>query len=316
MKTDIDERIRQSKSQIRRKQKLTSMLRAAESQLISAEGHQERFKETLAKEQADVKALEGLSFTGIFHYLAGNRDQKLAIEQQQFLAAKVLLEESGEEIARLREEIGNLQEQLVQYQQAETQYEALLAEKERMLASSHSRSSANLSEISQRLDSLADDERELEEAITAGRRAQDSLEQVQATLRSAGNWGTFDMFGGGMMASMIKHSKLDEARDRVRYTQQLLHKFERELADANQRLQVSLEIEGFSRFADMFFDGIIADWAVQSKIEQSQEACSQSISIVQSVVRQCQNRLLSVQREADELKKQRVSLIESTELGG
>ena len=49
--------------------------------------------------------------------------------------------------------------------------------------------------------------------------------------------------------------------------QRHLRSFQKELADADERLGVSLDIGGFATFADYFFDGLIADWIMQSKIE-------------------------------------------------
>ena len=40
-------------------------------------------------------------------------------------------------------------------------------------------------------------QREIDEAIRAGQRARSSLLQAKDCLKSAGNWGLLDMFGGG-----------------------------------------------------------------------------------------------------------------------
>ncbi|TWU47299.1 hypothetical protein Poly51_50990 [Rubripirellula tenax] len=69
-----------------------------------------------------------------------------------------------------------------------------------------------------------------------------------------------------MLTTMAKHSKMDAAKSQARISQRKLMQFEEELADADERLHVSLQIDGFSKFADYFFDGLIADWIVQSKI--------------------------------------------------
>lgn len=39
--------------------------------------------------------------------------------------------------------------------------------------------------------------REIDEAIRAGQQARSSLLQAKDCLKSAGNWGLLDMFGGG-----------------------------------------------------------------------------------------------------------------------
>lgn len=54
--------------------------------------------------------------------------------------------------------------------------------------------------------------REMKEAMDAGERALSSLRSAQEKLNSAGNWGLFDMFGGGLFSTMIKRSKMDDAQ--------------------------------------------------------------------------------------------------------
>lgn len=49
--------------------------------------------------------------------------------------------------------------------------------------------------------------KEIKEAKEAGNRALTSLHSAQDMLKSAGNWGLLDMFGGGLISGMAKHSK-------------------------------------------------------------------------------------------------------------
>ena len=47
-----------------------------------------------------------------------------------------------------------------------------------------------------------DFEKERNEAIAAGERALTSLRAAREELRSAGNWGLVDLFGGGMISGL------------------------------------------------------------------------------------------------------------------
>ena len=62
-----------------------------------------------------------------------------------------------------------------------------------------------------------DFEKERNEAIAAGERALTSLRAAREELRSAGNWGLVDLFGGGMISGLVKHSKMGNAQ---RYMEQ------------------------------------------------------------------------------------------------
>lgn len=50
--------------------------------------------------------------------------------------------------------------------------------------------------------------KEREEAIRAGKRAKKSLEQALDALDSASGWGILDIFGGGLISTLAKHSKI------------------------------------------------------------------------------------------------------------
>ena len=63
-------------------------------------------------------------------------------------------------------------------------------------------------------------------------------------------------------------------------------------------------------FADFFFDGLIADWVVQSKIQQASAVCSKSTSQVSSAVSACQGRLTETKQETEKVGEQRQEFIE------
>jgi hypothetical protein len=128
-----------------------------------------------------------------------------------------------------------------------------------------------LCSLEQRRGAIARQIKELDEAISAGYAAQSQAEVVLGKLDSAENWGTWDMLGGGFLADMAKHSKLDEAQDGAEELQLLLSRFHTELADVAVNPDFGpVNVDGFLRFADFFFDGFFVDWSVQSRINDSQ----------------------------------------------
>ena len=73
-----------------------------------------------------------------------------------------------------------------------------------------------------------DIEKEKREAIEAGRRALNSLNAAKENLNSAKNWGLVDMFGGGFFSTMLKHSKMDQAKQNMEQAKYDLRNFSRE----------------------------------------------------------------------------------------
>ena len=74
--------------------------------------------------------------------------------------------------------------------------------------------------------------------------------------------------GGGLIADLAKHSRLDDAQASVEYLQSQLRAFRTELADVTISADFQVNIDGFLRVADYVFDGIFADWAVLDRINQ------------------------------------------------
>lgn len=75
--------------------------------------------------------------------------------------------------------------------------------------------------------------------------------------------------GGGMIASMAKHGRLDDARAVVSSLQYHAQQLKKELSDLGKNYFIDLNVSSFDRFADIFFDNLFSDWMVQKQINQS-----------------------------------------------
>ncbi len=125
---------------------------------------------------------------------------------------------------------------------------------------------------------------EVQEAIYAGERALDSLREAQTELCSARNWGLADLLGGGFFTDMFKHSKMRNASVCMEEAKNDLHVFQRELRDVTVRADLRMDIGDFLVFADFFFDGLVADYLVQSKISDAREEVAQAIRQVEYIL--------------------------------
>ena len=93
-------------------------------------------------------------------------------------------------------------------------------------------------------------EKERQEAIDAGNRALFSLRAAQGQLNSAKNWGVVDLLGGGLITSMIKRSKMDDAQRYMEEAKRDLQTFSNELRDVSQSISLDFNSGDFLRFAD------------------------------------------------------------------
>lgn len=131
-------------------------------------------------------------------------------------------------------------------------------------------------------------QKEIREAMLAGQEALDYLKQAKDCLNSAGNWGLVDLFGGGLISTFIKHSKMNDAESLVQQARSALKRFQRELTDVDQVSDFHIETGDFVAFADYFFDGLIADWLVQSRISEARRQVENAIQRVNYIMGQLQ----------------------------
>lgn len=112
-----------------------------------------------------------------------------------------------------------------------------------------------------------------------------SLRAAREELQKAGNWGIVDLFGGGFITNLIKHSKVDNASHLMENAKYDLKKFQKELRDVTINTDLSIDCGGFLTFADFFWDGVVADWLVQSKINDAKRQVDDAIAQVEQILR-------------------------------
>jgi chaperonin cofactor prefoldin len=251
--------------------------------------------------------LEGRSLANYFYQLFGKLDEKLSEERREASAAKVKLDAALRELAAVDCEIDEIQSQLQALYGCEQDYTAALEAKRNAVKSSGTPTAAQILELEEKIAFLESQKKEIREAIAAGNSAMGTADSVLSELEDADGWNTWDMLGGGgIITHMAKHSHLDEAQEKVEQLQGKLRRFKTELADISIHADMQVSIDGFLRFADYFFDGLFADWAVGDKISESQ-------SSVQKVKGQISSALSKLERMGKDADAQIRSLEAKTE---
>ena len=261
------------------------------------------------KEQEDVDKLEGRSLANYFFQVVGKLDERKDQERREAYAAKVKLDAAERELAGIESDITEIQTQLNEIRVAEAQYREELEKKRAALKASGTAAADQILDIEQKIAALEAQKREIKEAISAGYSARSTADRILSELESADGWNTWDMFGGGgIITHMAKHSHLDEAQDLVSDLQSKLRRFKTELADIQITANMQVNVDGFLRFADYFFDGLFADWAVGDKISQSmnsvsstRDKISRTLDKLNSMEQAADNGIASLKQQLDDL---------------
>lgn len=264
-----DERLDQLQQRIWRRRQIDSQLHELQAQQKELAAQLRDLEYTQRTEQADVDRLEGRTLTAFFAALTGRRGEKLDKERQEAYAAAIKCDAAARALDAVEQDLQRLERERSALRDCEAQYQQALDEKAAALKASGLPEGAELLALEQRLAQLTAQQREIREAQDAGHRALGLTEDILDSLQSAEGWGTWDLLGGGLAADLVKHSRLDEAQERVELLQEALRRFKTELADVTIDADMQVSIDGFLRFADYFFDGLFADWAVLDRIKKS-----------------------------------------------
>jgi hypothetical protein len=154
--------------------------------------------------------------------------------------------------------------------------------------------------------------KELDEAIGAGNNAVPALEKLIGSLESAEGWGLWDLFGGGLLSTAVKHSRIDDARSEINEVQARMSRFKRELADVQKSLRLEIDISRLDTFADFFFDNLIVDWVVQSKIVRSLEQARETKTLIENAVVKIEARKRAAESEFKALQEKHLRLVENS----
>lgn len=308
----IDQEIQQAKEELGEAERLQRQLDLARQSLARERQALKSLDEQLHKEQQDVEKLEGLSLTGLFYTVLGSKEEQEQRERQEYLAARLKHARGKFSVQSLETEIADLEARLEHLAGARQRYEDLLSQKENLLAGQPGNAAQELLDLSEEIGENRQERREFTEAIQAGEQAISGLKRVRDAMQSARDWGVWDMLGGGLLSTAIKHSRIDDAQAEAYQVQELLRRFRRELADIDDlNREILTGIDGFETFADFFLDGLIFDWIVQKKIDRSLDNTRKMIEKVHSLLRDLTSQQAQIDDQLHHMETQKRGLIEN-----
>lgn len=124
---------------------------------------------------------------------------------------------------------------------------------------------------------------EIREAIDAADAALKHLGNAADMLDDAGRWGIVDMLGGGLITTLLKHRKISDAQDEIDEAKRALRIFVKELNDVDEATGLNVELGSGLQFADIFFDGVLADWIAQNKIDRAKQQVADAMRQVYAI---------------------------------
>lgn len=284
MYREINEKIKQAQQGLLRLHKIDSMIKELELRQEALSLKTDELKATMEKENGDVEKLEHTSIASLFYSMLGNLDERVEKERKEVLAAKLKYNQAVRDLDDIKYQISKLNSERINYVDCQTDYDRFYAQKKEMLIKAADTKAQRIDELTNSLNLAGLNFNEILEAKIAGNKVLDGLNEALEYLSSAEGWGTWDLLGGGLLSDIAKHSNIDGAKEEIEKVQSLLRQFKMELTDICIDSDIIMETEGFAKFADFFFDGLIADWFMQSRINESQDSVSKVKGQVLSIL--------------------------------
>ncbi|MBR2950456.1 MAG: hypothetical protein IKC46_11415 [Lachnospiraceae bacterium] len=310
----FDEELRQLQIQAASKNRLETVLKELQNQKRVLEERVEELSAQKNKEQLEVDRLEKRSLANYFYQVVGKLDEKLTKEKQEVYEAAVKYDAAYSELQQIEADIRARELEYGKIRRSKERYQEVLKEKKEALKLSGVPEADEIFRLEAQITSLDVQMRELDEAVWEGQKAGQIADRILKSLSDAEGWGTWDMLGGGLLADMAKHSHLDEAQDQVERLQSALRRFKTELADVKVIADMQVNIDGFLRFADYFFDGLFADWTVMSKISDAKKQVENVKNQINTLLHKLDRSRKSVTEERNNAQNKLQELVRNADL--
>ena len=125
----------------------------------------------------------------------------------------------------------------------------------------------------------------IEEILDTGRVTLDSLKQAQIKLDSVKSWITIDGFGGSLIISIVKHSKIEETLQFLEDAKKNVRKFQLQLKTIELPITVKKDVGIFVSFATFFLDGTVENYLMKEKVNDVIEQLDDAVEMVECICR-------------------------------
>ena len=311
---NYNEQLQKLQKKVSQEKSVEAKLRELKSQKDELNSRVYVFKKTMKNEQDDVERLERTSLSSVFYAMIGRKDEMLDKEKAEAYAAKVKYDAVVEELRLIEEDLHRMETQLCDIIACKKEYDFLLEEKREAIKAVNSIEAERIFQIEEKIAEQKNHQKEIKEAVSAGTRALGTAVSILSSLDNAQNWGTYDLVNGGLIAGLAKHSYLDEAQNKVITLQSQLRKFKTELTDITIQADMKVNVDGFLRFADYFYDGLFSDWAVLDRIGQSKSSVHSVKTKIENVLSQLDRMDRAAEQMIKQLEMERDSIVKSVDM--
>jgi len=281
------------------------------NQISSSNNELLKLDKRIDDELKDIESLEKIGLKSLFTKVLGSKEEQLEIERQEYLQATLKYNELKKTNDLLVYEKELLQKKTRSVTKLKSDLDRLKKQREKEIKRKNGPLANSLFDIADKLERNFILNKELLEAIEAGEKAKASVIRVYNELKSAKQWGHWDMASRGRRANYQKRHAIDRANSFVHKTQQYLRVYEKELRDLGMEVSLRFKLQNFHSFLDFFFDNLISDWIVQQKINHTINNVLKTKDEIESINASLNREQQKTEQSTIALHEKRDSILES-----
>ena len=220
------------------------------------------------KEENDVQKTEN-GISGLMWSVFGRKEEKLNKERREAYAAKVRYDSAVTQMEILEKSIKTYIDELESIEGRRQEYMETATAEMRLIRQGRILTEDDKIFLKGWLEVLRMQNNEIQQALDEGEKSVYIIDDVLKYLDKAQDMCTADFFMDNILVDMGKHENLDNAQQAVYELQAQLRKFRSKLVDVNISADVQVDLDEFTKFADIFWDNWFTDWDTADKVNQS-----------------------------------------------
>lgn len=308
MLQEINEKLEMLKDNIELQEKLQKEVSILENSLENKEIDLKILEEKLEKKKKSIDDLNKFSVINKIVAIFKNKEEVREKEEQEYLENKLKYDEIVLNIDILRNDLKSKEDKLNTLASCINDYNKVLEEKLIYIKKYCNKEiNKKIQMLDEKIIDISNENKGIEEAYLVGGKLLDEVKSAEEELKSAKNWGKFDIIGGDAISSIAKHNRIRKVNYKFETIQKLLNDFNKELGDIKLN---NISFSNITFVMDVFFDNIFTDISVQRKINESLNSIENLKSNIEHILSDLRRRNNELVKEIDEVRKRYLLFIE------
>ena len=218
--------------------------------------------------QEEIGQLQGRSLKALAYRLLFKRKKALNIKREEEAQLAEQFEEARSRQKEQEEKIRFYENELFKLKGVKRRLEQLEKERIEDYKNRTGTQDEDFLCLEKEIQATREEANRFQEVLHSARAAYEVAGEVMRYIDGAEQSGRLDLYGGGFWATLDKHEHLNMAQSRLEDLQIQVSHFKGELADISLPEDIQINVDGFLKFADYFFDGAVSDFLVIRRIKK------------------------------------------------